>query len=222
MNNLAIEIKHVYKSFKSVPLFKDINLNCKKGEIVGIIGANGVGKSVLFKIIAGLIMPDKGEVFVYGKDIVLDRSIPHHLGALIEEPGFIPSYSGLDNLKFLASIRNEISESEILNVLEMVGLLEDKNKKVKYYSLGMKKKLGIAQAIMENPELLLLDEPMNALDKRSIEQMRSIFLKLANEKKVTILLASHNEKDIYSLCDTIYLIEDGGCAKVEQAKYLIK
>ncbi|HGR7665032.1 TPA: ATP-binding cassette domain-containing protein, partial [Streptococcus pneumoniae] len=196
---------------KKTCVFQNLNFSCKPGEIIGITGANGSGKSVLFKLIAGLYSPSYGEVLINGENIVPERKIPANLGALIEEPGFINYYSGFKNLQYLASIRGVVGNQEINDTLKIVGLYEQKDQKVKTYSLGMRKKLGIAQAIMENPSILLLDEPMNALDKSSVENMRTLFRKLSSEKGTTILIASHSEEDIRILCDKVYAIEDKVC-----------
>lgn len=165
----------------------------------------------MFKLIAGLYSPSYGEVLINGENIVPERKIPANLGALIEEPGFINYYSGFKNLQYLASIRGVVGNQEINDTLKIVGLYEQKDQKVKTYSLGMRKKLGIAQAIMENPSILLLDEPMNALDKSSVENMRTLFRKLSSEKGTTILIASHSEEDIRILCDKVYAIKDKVC-----------
>ncbi|HGQ0613314.1 TPA: ATP-binding cassette domain-containing protein, partial [Streptococcus pneumoniae] len=203
--------KNIELKLKKTCVFQNLNFSCKQGEIIGITGANGSGKSVLFKLIAGLYSPSYGEVLINGENIVPERKIPANLGALIEEPGFINYYSGFKNLQYLASIRGVVGNQEINDTLKIVGLYEQKDQKVKTYSLGMRKKLGIAQAIMENPSILLLDEPMNALDKSSVENMRTLFRKLSSEKGTTILIASHSEEDIRILCDKVYAIEDKVC-----------
>ncbi|HGR0373203.1 TPA: ATP-binding cassette domain-containing protein [Streptococcus pneumoniae] len=209
--NEIITLKNIQLELKKTCVFQNLNLSCKQGEIIGITGANGSGKSVLFKLIAGLYSPSYGEVLINGENIVPERKIPANLGALIEEPGFINYYSGFKNLQYLASIRGVVGNQEINDTLKIVGLYEQKDQKVKTYSLGMRKKLGIAQAIMENPSILLLDEPMNALDKSSVENMRTLFRKLSSEKGTTILIASHSEEDIRILCDKVYAIEDKVC-----------
>ncbi|HGQ8749400.1 TPA: ABC transporter ATP-binding protein [Streptococcus pneumoniae] len=209
--NEIITLKNIELKLKKTCVFQNINFSCKQGEIIGITGANGSGKSVLFKLIAGLYSPSYGEVLINGENIVPERKIPANLGALIEEPGFINYYSGFKNLQYLASIRGVVGNQEINDTLKIVGLYEQKDQKVKTYSLGMRKKLGIAQAIMENPSILLLDEPMNALDKSSVENMRTLFRKLSSEKGTTILIASHSEEDIRILCDKVYAIEDKVC-----------
>lgn len=210
MNEITI-LKNIELKLKKTCVFQNLNFSCKQGEIIGITGANGSGKSVLFKLIAGLYSPSYGEVLINGENIVPERKIPANLGALIEEPGFINYYSGFKNLQYLASIRGVVGNQEINDTLKIVGLYEQKDQKVKTYSLGMRKKLGIAQAIMENPSILLLDEPMNALDKSSVENMRTLFRKLSSEKGTTILIASHSEEDIRILCDKVYAIEDKVC-----------
>ncbi|HEV9891988.1 TPA: ATP-binding cassette domain-containing protein [Streptococcus pneumoniae] len=210
MNEIII-LKNIELKLKKTCVFQNLNFSCKQGEIIGITGANGSGKSVLFKLIAGLYSPSYGEVLINGENIVPERKIPANLGALIEEPGFINYYSGFKNLQYLASILGVVGNQEINDTLKIVGLYEQKDQKVKTYSLGMRKKLGIAQAIMENPSILLLDEPMNALDKSSVENMRTLFRKLSSEKGTTILIASHSEEDIRILCDKVYAIEDKVC-----------
>lgn len=210
MNEIII-LKNIELKLKKTCVFQNLNFSCKQGEIIGITGANGSGKSVLFKLIAGLYSPSYGEMLINGENIVPERKIPANLGALIEEPGFINYYSGFKNLQYLASIRGVVGNQEINDTLKIVGLYEQKDQKVKTYSLGMRKKLGIAQAIMENPSILLLDEPMNALDKSSVENMRTLFRKLSSEKGTTILIASHSEEDIRILCDKVYAIEDKVC-----------
>ncbi|HGS2958477.1 TPA: ATP-binding cassette domain-containing protein [Streptococcus pneumoniae] len=209
--NEIITLKNIQLELKKTCVFQNLNFSCKQGEIIGITGANGSGKSVLFKLIADLYSPSYGEVLINGENIVPERKIPANLGALIEEPGFINYYSGFKNLQYLASIRGVVGNQEINDTLKIVGLYEQKDQKVKTYSLGMRKKLGIAQAIMENPSILLLDEPMNALDKSSVENMRTLFRKLSSEKGTTILIASHSEEDIRILCDKVYAIEDKVC-----------
>lgn len=209
--NEIITLKNIELKLKKTCVFQNLNFSCKQGEIIGITGANGSGKSVLFKLIAGLYSPSYGEVLINGENIVPERKIPANLGALIEEPGFINYYSGFKNLQYLASIRGVVGNQEINDTLKIVGLYEQKDQKVKTYSLGMRKKLGIAQEIMENPSILLLDEPMNALDKSSVENMRTLFRKLSSEKGTTILIASHSEEDIRILCDKVYAIEDKVC-----------
>lgn len=202
-----IKMEHITKRFKSKVIFEDISLHVKQGETVGIVGANGSGKSVLLKILCGFEKPDSGQVFVRGKKLGDRRDFPENVGVFINAPGFIGIYSGFLNLKFLADIRGKIGEKEIKNAMSRVGLDPDNKTKVDHYSLGMKQKLGLAQAIMENQDILVLDEPFNALDYKTYEDIREIIRQLKAEGK-TILLISHRYRDIELLCDCVYAIEE--------------
>jgi ABC-2 type transport system ATP-binding protein len=202
-----IEMKEINMRFKNAQIFEEMSFECSKNEIVGITGENGSGKSVLFKLIAGFILPTSGTIVVDEVDITKSSCFPENLGVLIEEPSFLEDITGFENLKLLSKIKNEVSDTDLLKTLDQVGLMKQKDKKVKNYSLGMKKKLGIAQAIMENQKLILLDEPMNALDEESVEKMRELFKKLASEG-ATIVIASHNKEDIRTLCNKVYKIKN--------------
>ena len=193
----GIIVNHVTKSFKEETVLKDVVLSVPKGKICGIIGRNGSGKTVLFKCICGLLQVDKGDIQVDHRQI----------GAIIEEPGFLGQYSGRKNLELLASISGK-KISNYQKILKMVGLLEAGDKKVRKYSMGMKQRLGIAQAIMEDKNIIILDEPMNGLDNAGVEEMRKLFLNLREQGK-TILLASHNRDDIEILCDVVYEMDHG-------------
>ena len=193
----GIIVNHVTKSFKEETVLKDVVLSVPKGKICGIIGRNGSGKTVLFKCICGLLQVDKGDIQVDHRQI----------GAIIEEPGFLGQYSGRKNLELLASISGK-KISNYQKILKMVGLLEAGDKKVRKYSMGMKQRLGIAQAIMEDQNIIILDEPMNGLDNAGVEEMRKLFLNLREQGK-TILLASHNRDDIEILCDVVYEMDHG-------------
>lgn len=207
MSNM-IEITNLCKSFKDTKVLNDITIKIKKGNIIGIIGRNGSGKTVLFKCICGLINPTKGTVKINNKILGKDIDIPNNIGAIIENPGFLPNYSGFKNLKFLAMIKNQINNEHIKDTIKLVGLNPDSKKHVGKYSLGMRQRLGIAQAIMENPDILILDEPMNGLDNEGVKDMRKLFLSLKEQGK-TILLASHNKEDIEVLCDEVYMMDKG-------------
>ncbi len=207
MSNM-IEITNLCKSFKDTKVLNDITIKIKKGNIIGIIGRNGSGKTVLFKCICGLISPTKGTVKINNKILGKDIDIPNNIGAIIENPGFLPNYSGFKNLKFLAMIKNQINNEHIKDTIKLVGLNPDSKKHVGKYSLGMRQRLGIAQAIMEDPDVLILDEPMNGLDNDGVQDMRKLFLKLKEQGK-TILLASHNKEDIEVLCDEVYMMDKG-------------
>lgn len=203
-----IEITNLCKSFKETKVLNDITIKIKKGNIIGIIGRNGSGKTVLFKCICGLVSPTKGTVKINNKILGKDMDIPDNIGVIIETPGFLPNYNGFKNLKFLAMIKNQISNEHIKDTIKLVGLNPDSKKHVGKYSLGMRQRLGIAQAIMENPDILILDEPMNGLDNDGVKDMRKLFLSLKEQGK-TILLASHNKEDIEALCDEVYMMDKG-------------
>ena len=206
MNNI-IDIKNVSKTINNVKILNNITVSFKSGHIYGLIGRNGSGKTMLFKSICGLINITSGEIRVFNK-LIANGNFPDDTGIIIENPGFLPQYSGYKNLEILASIRNKINSSDIKNIIKIVGLNPDDKLPVKKYSLGMKQRLGIAQALMESPKLLILDEPMNALDEDGVNDIRKILLNL-KKQGVTILIASHNKEDIETLCDSIYTIDNG-------------
>lgn len=206
--NHTIEVKNVYKSFKNIEVLHDVSLQADKGSICGIIGRNGSGKTVLFKCICGFLQIDRGEIQIEGKAVGRDKSTLSNLGIIIESPGFLRHYSGYKNLEFLMGLNGKPDREKINDVLDLVGLAEQRNKKVGKYSMGMRQRLGIAQAIMEDQNILILDEPMNGLDNQGVEDMRQLLLKL-KEKGNTILLASHNQEDIRQLCDSVYEMDLG-------------
>ncbi len=203
-----IDVRDVSLSIKKNNILKNVNMRCVKGEICGIVGRNGSGKTMLMKCICGFVHPTEGEISVSEKKIGRDVDFIPDAGIIIEAPGFIPYYSGIKNLKLLASIQHKIGEEKIRDAMEVVGLDPDLKKPVKKYSLGMKQRLGLAQAIMEDPGVLILDEPFNGLDKEGVEEMREYFLKLKEEGKA-ILMASHSSEDIGILCDKVYEMEHG-------------
>lgn len=202
-----VKVENVTKYFKQEKVLNDVNMNLETGHIYGIVGKNGAGKTVLFKIIAGFIKPSSGKVTVAGKIIGVDRDFPDSLGLIIETPGFLSQYNAYQNLLYLANINNKISKEDVKESIRMVGLDPGSNKKVGKFSLGMRQRLGIAQAIMENPNLIILDEPMNGLDKKGIEDVKELLLKLKGDGK-TILMASHYAEDM-EICDEVFQMEDG-------------
>ena len=204
----CIEVQNVVKRFRDQVVLKNVSISFEKGKIHGFVGRNGSGKTVLFKCICGLMHPEEGVILVNGKRVGRDVDMPENIGAIIEAPGFLPNYSGYKNLRFLANIRRKIGKEEILNVLKTVGLDPESRKHVGKYSLGMRQRLGIAQAIMEDPEILILDEPMNGLDNAGVQDIRALLLELKAQGK-TILLASHNHEDIAALCDTVHEMDGG-------------
>ena len=205
---MVIEIKNVSLKIKENRILENVSLQCEKGEISGIIGRNGSGKTMLMKCICGFVHPTHGEIQVHGKRIGKDVDFIPDAGIIIETPSFIPYYSGIKNLALLASIQNKIKKSEIEDAMERVGLDPNMKKNVKKYSLGMRQRLALAQAIMENPKILILDEPFNGLDKEGVLDMLKYLLKLKKEGK-TILLSSHLSEDIEILCDKVYEMEHG-------------
>jgi ABC-2 type transport system ATP-binding protein len=199
----VIVIDKLTKSFKGKTVLEDVNMRLQEGRIYGIVGDNGSGKTVLLKLICGFMKPDSGTVTVNGKVIGKDADFPENTGIIIEAPGFLPNYSGMKNLEYLASIRGKIGKEQIESAMKTVGLDPSSKLRVGKYSLGMKQRLGIAQAIMEDQQLLILDEPMNALDKDAVKEMRRLFLSFKASGK-TMLIVSHNEGDISTLCDEVY------------------
>lgn len=207
-------IKEVTKKFKNVTVLSNVSISFEAGKIHGIIGRNGSGKTVLFKCICGFMPLTSGQIFVDGRQVGREIDVPQDIGTIIEAPGFLPNYSGFRNLKLLSLIGKKIDDAGIRESIKRVGLDPDSKKWVSKYSLGMRQRLGIAQAFMENPSILILDEPMNGLDKHGVEDVRQLILDLKEEGK-TILIASHNSEDIARLCDTVCEM-DGGILTVIQ------
>ncbi len=210
----AVELHEVGLTIGKQELLKDISVNFNYGKIYGIIGRNGSGKTLLFKCISGFILPTHGDIQVIGEQVGKDIDFSGHMGVIIETPGFIPHYSAYRNLKILADISGGAKKERIIECIRMVGLNEKEKKPVKKYSLGMRQRLGLAQAIMEDPQVLVLDEPMNGLDKHGVEDVRKLLLQLKEQDK-TILIASHNAEDIRLLCDEVYEMEAGVLTKVK-------
>lgn len=206
--NSFIQVDDIVLRFKKDVLLDHVSYQCEQGKIHGIVGRNGSGKTLLMKCICGFIRPNEGHIYVRDKEIGKDIDFTPDTGIIIETPGFIPYYSGYRNLKVLAAINNRISRKDIENAMYQVGLDPTMKKRVATYSLGMRQRLGIAQAIMEDPSLIILDEPFNGLDKHGVEEMREYFLFLKKKGK-TILLTSHNTEDIEYLCDTVVEMDHG-------------
>lgn len=204
----VIEVRNVSKRFKDTLALDNVTLSLESGKIYGLVGRNGAGKTVLLKLICGLALPTEGEIIVNDVDIAKTREIPGNIGTIIETPGFINSATGYANLKYLASLRGKIGDAEIREAMRMLGLDPDSRKRVGKYSLGMRQRLGIAQAIMEGQDILLLDEPMNGLDLQGVEDVKALLKRLRSEGK-TIILASHHHEDIAELCETVYTLTAG-------------
>jgi ABC-2 type transport system ATP-binding protein len=214
-NDVMIQVEGLEKRFRGEVILTGVDMLLEKGKIYGLVGMNGSGKTVLMKCICGFLQPTEGKVTVEGKVIGKDIDFPHSLGLMLETPGFIPYMSGKSNLKNLALIKNKIGDREIEEAMQLVGLNPKLKKRVSKYSLGMRQRLGIAQAIMEKPELLILDEPFNGLDAQGVEDIRKLLMKL-KEEGVTILLASHYDEDIRTLCEDVYLVQNHQVTKKEK------
>ncbi|MGE5494651.1 MAG: ABC transporter ATP-binding protein [Burkholderiales bacterium] len=203
-----IRVEKATKAYKEHIVLDDVSLSFAEKQIHGIVGRNGSGKTILFKSICGFVPLTSGRITVNNLQIGKDVDVPRDVGIIIEAPGFLPNYSAFDNLKLLAAIKRKISSDRIREVLQLVGLNPDNKKHVGKFSLGMRQRLGIAQAIMEDPSLLILDEPFNGLDISGVEDIRKVFLHL-KEKGKTILMASHSKEDIDLLCDTVHRMDNG-------------
>ena len=205
---IAIKVENVSKDFAQERVLRSVTREFESGLIHGIVGNNGSGKTVLMKCICGFLVPTEGKITVNGQIVGKDVDFPGNMGLIIETPGFLPNVSGVKNLEILASLNKKIGLSEMAEAIRTVGLDPKLNKPVGKYSLGMRQRLGIAQAIMEDPKLLILDEPLNGLDKHGVAEMRAL-IKSLKAKGKTILLASHNQADIDELCDTVCEMDAG-------------
>lgn len=208
MNKSFIEVKNISKKIKGNYILNNITMNLERGKIYGFRGKNGVGKTMLFRAICGLITLTEGEISINNEVLGKDISFPRSVGVLIEYPGFIENLTGFKNLKYLAGIKGIIGDEKIIDTLKAVGLDPDDKRKVRKYSLGMKQRLGIAQAIMEEPDIIILDEPNNALDVDGVSLINEILLKLKKENKV-ILICSHDKEELEEIADEIYVMSKG-------------
>lgn len=208
----SISVEHVSLTVGAAQILRDISVQFEAGQIHGIVGRNGSGKTMLMKCICGFIRPTAGRIVVDGKQVGRDVDFPPDLGLLIETPGFIPYYSGLKNLELLAAANRRASREKLEACMERLGLGDAKGKRVSKYSMGMRQRLGNAQAIMEDPKLLILDEPLNGLDEQGVEDIRALLLELKRQGK-TILLSSHNGEDIDLLCDSVCKMAGGVLTK---------
>lgn len=203
-----IEIVNLFKKYKGESVLNGISVKFDNGTVYGLVGANGCGKTTLMRCICGLSKPTSGTVFVNGKTIGKDCNFAPSTGIIIETPGFLPHYSAWQNLSILAEISGGVSKNQIKEVIRLVGLDPEDKKQVGKYSLGMRQRLGIAQAIMENPSVLILDEPFNGLDKEGVTEVHQLIQELKNQGKC-ILLASHSVHDIEQACDIVFELKDG-------------
>lgn len=205
---IEINIKNLCKSIKGITILDNISMNMSSGKIYGIKGKNGSGKTMLMRAISGLIIPDSGKIVINKKILHKDISFPDSIGILIETPSFLPQYTGYKNLKLLAGLSGTISENDIDLALKRVGLDPNDKRTYKKYSLGMKQKLGIAYAIMGEPDIIILDEPINALDEESVCNIKNVLLDIRNNDKL-IIIACHDREELEYLSDIIFEIKDG-------------
>ncbi len=210
-----IQVEHIKKQFGDAVVLNDINMELKPGNVYGLVGRNGSGKTMLMKCICGFVTPTSGTIRVEGKVVGKEMDIPDDMGIIIENPGFLPNYSGFKNLQLLAMIQNKIGKEEIRNAIRMVGLDPDSKKHVGKYSLGMRQRLGLAQALMEDPKIVLLDEPMNGLDNEGVDEIRKLILNLRERGKL-IVIASHTREDIELLCDQVFYMDHGKVIQIQQ------
>ena len=209
-----IRVENVNLKIEKNTILNNVTMQVNKGEIVALIGRNGSGKTMLMKCICGFIKTTSGSIFVNEKKVGKEIDFPEKMGVIIETPGFISQYSGMKNLWLLAKLNSTLTKNEIANTMELVGLNPKLKRHVGKYSLGMRQRLGIAQAIMENPDILILDEPMNGLDYQGVEDVRKLLLNLKEQGK-TILIASHNTEDIDVLCDHVWEMKSGEIKQIE-------
>ena len=216
---MKIELKNISKSFKKEKVLDNISYIFNEKRIYGIVGANGSGKSVLLKVLAGLYKASRGEVLFDGKNYQQEKIFPHFIGAAIEYPGFINDLTGWENLLLLAGIKKIIGKEEINEILEVVGLSKDKDKKYGTYSLGMRQKLSLAQALMEKPLVILLDEPFNGIDRASVKKIKEYLVLQKEEEKALIIITTHIKDDLEDLVDEKLYLEDGKLYEEESTNY---
>lgn len=212
---MNIKVDNVTKIIKKVKVLDHVSLEFESGEITGLKGINGSGKTMIMRIISGLIRPTEGKVFINGRELKKKMDFPESIGVLIDSPAFLDGYSAYDNLRYMASVKNKVSREEIKDLLKKVELADAGKKKYKYFSLGMKQRLGIAAAIMEHPDIILIDEPTNALDSKGVEMVKCI-LQQEKERGALIILTCHDYSVLKELSDSIYFIEEGKVVDYER------
>lgn len=212
---MKLEIKNLRKEFKNNVVLNDVSLTLDGGKIYGFIGRNGSGKSVLLKIICGFYAPTSGTITLNGKDYISSNEFPDDTRALIEKPKFLPDLTGYENLKLLASVQNKIGDQEIEKVLDELNIKQEANRRFSKYSLGTKQKFGIAQVLMEDPKMIILDEPFNGVENETADRIRNLLKKEKNKNKI-IIIASHIKDDIYGLADTIFEVDGGNIKELKK------
>lgn len=214
-NENIVRIEHVKKAYKGNVLFTDLNFRVQKGECCAIIGVNGSGKSVLLKMLCGLVIPDEGDIIVGGQRIEKGK-FPQNVGVILDNAGFLPNETGLKNLLIIAGILKKATREDVESTMRLVGLDPSSKVKVGKYSLGMKQRLAIAQALMESPTLLILDEPFNGIDQNTVKEFRNLLVNLNKEKGITVIMTSHHQVDITGLCRNIYQIDSKTLKKIDE------
>ena len=214
---MELEIINATKIIDKKIILDNINLKLKGGRIYGLRGKNGTGKTMLFRLISGLIFPTEGRVIINGEELGKEISFPRSVGILIENPGYIPNFSGFKNLKIISNIKGIIGDEKIIDTMTLLGLDPYSKKKVKKYSLGMKQKLGLAMAVMEEPDLIILDEPINALDEASVKIVHDL-LQSHKARGALIIIASHDREELDLLADEIFVMENGRITETESTK----
>lgn len=214
---MKIEVKNVSKSFKEIEILHDLNVTFNSGKIYGLVGRNGSGKTVFLKMLCGFYTPTKGEILFDGINCNKMRTFPPDTRALIEKPDFISDLSGYENLSLLADIQKKIDENQIIEILKILDLFKDKDKKFSKYSLGMKQKLGVAQVLMENPTVMILDEPFNGIEDVTVDKLRKLLIDEKKKGKI-IILATHIKEDIVKIVDELYQFDDGTMKKIDKKK----
>lgn len=214
-NPTTIEITDLVKDIKGKRIIDHVTLHLESGKITGLKGVNGSGKTMLMRLVCGLITPSSGSIVINGKRLGKDITFPESVGILIENPAFLDAYSGFENLKLLASIKHSVGPEEIRQTIARVGLDPDDKKKYRKYSLGMKQRLGIAAAVMEEPDIIILDEPTNALDSDGVAMLKEI-LHDQRERGALVLISCHDLPTLQELSDEIYLMESGALRPYEE------
>ncbi len=222
MTAFILDIKHISKNYRKTRALNNVSLNMQRGEVYGLIGRNGAGKTTLMRVISGLTHPDSGEIKLFGEAVQEKTSLFERIGVLIENPAVYPQLTAMENMKLLATAIGLQQKEQVPASLELVGLSPDSKKKVKHFSLGMKQRLGIAMAILNNPDILLLDEPANGLDPEGIIQMRRLFRQLAREKQIAVMISSHQLDELARVADRIGIIDHGEMIEEVSMAELIK
>lgn len=213
----VVDVQDITLKIKDTLILEHINLEVPAGTILGLVGRNGSGKTMLMKAICGFIPVTEGKIIVHGEVVGEKDRFASNTGFIIETPGFIPNFSAYKNIEFLASVNSKADKNRIKEVIELVGLNAESRKKVGKFSMGMNQRLGLAQALVDNPDLLILDEPFNGLDNEGVIQIRDMLLNLKKEGK-TIIIASHTKEDINILCDKVCYMDKGRCTGIQSVE----